>query len=47
MSTVLELDPRLSPDVRALADEVVDLRRDFHRHPELGLALPRTQAAVL
>ncbi|MGZ4677345.1 MAG: M20 metallopeptidase family protein [Acidimicrobiia bacterium] len=28
-----------------LAD-VVALRRDLHRHPELGLDLPRTQAAV-
>jgi amidohydrolase len=26
---------------------VVDLRRTLHRHPELGLDLPRTQAAVL
>lgn len=46
MSTVLELDPRLSPDVKALADEVVDLRRDFHRHPELLFDLPRTSAKV-
>ena len=27
--------------------EVVDLRRRIHRHPELGLQLPRTQQAVL
>jgi len=46
MSTVLELDPRLSPDVRALADEVVALRRDFHRHPELLFDLPYTSGRV-
>jgi amidohydrolase len=46
MSTVLELDPRLSPDVRALADEVVALRRDFHRHPELLFDLPYTSGKV-
>ncbi|MGY9073600.1 MAG: M20 metallopeptidase family protein [Acidimicrobiales bacterium] len=26
---------------------LVDLRRELHRHPELGLNLPKTQAAVL
>ena len=37
--------------LRAAADEqlpaAIELRRDLHRHPELGLDLPRTQAAVL
>ena len=28
-------------------DEVVAMRRDLHRHPELGLHLPRTQSAVV
>ncbi|RBY82462.1 amidohydrolase [Geodermatophilus sp. TF02-6] len=32
---------------RADADRTVDLRRRLHRHPEIGLHLPRTQAAVL
>src|SRR5258706_10380483 len=27
--------------------DAVDLRRRIHRHPELGLELPRTQAAVV
>lgn len=27
--------------------DAVELRRDLHRHPELGVDLPRTQAAVL
>ncbi|HEX6236151.1 MAG TPA: M20 family metallopeptidase [Acidimicrobiales bacterium] len=31
----------------ALLDDVVSLRRDLHRRPELGLDLPRTQARVL
>ncbi len=30
-----------------LLPDVVELRRTLHRHPELGLDLPRTQAAVL
>jgi amidohydrolase len=46
VSTVLELDPRLSPEVRALADEVVALRRDFHRHPELLFDLPYTSGRI-
>jgi len=32
---------------RDLLDGVVDLRRRLHRHPEVGLDLPRTQAAVV
>lgn len=30
-----------------ILDELVALRRQIHRHPEVGLHLPRTQAAVL
>jgi amidohydrolase len=29
------------------ADRTIDLRRRLHRHPEIGLQLPQTQAAVL
>src|SRR6476660_3333155 len=29
------------------ADRTIDLRRRLHRHPEIGLQLPRTQATVL
>lgn len=32
---------------RSVLPGVVELRRDLHRHPELGTELPRTQAAVL
>jgi len=34
-------------DAQELKREVVRLRRAIHRHPELGLHLPRTQAAVV
>ncbi len=37
----------LSDAAREVLGDVVALRRDLHRHPELGLDLPRTQAAVL
>ena len=46
MSTVLELDPRLSSEVKAQADEIVALRRDFHQHPELLFDLPYTSGKV-
>jgi hippurate hydrolase len=34
-------------DAQELQPGVVRLRRAIHRHPELGLRLPRTQAAIL
>jgi len=34
-------------DAQELQPDVVRLRRAIHRHPELGLQLPRTQAAVI
>jgi hippurate hydrolase len=34
-------------EARQLLDDTIELRRRIHRHPELGLSLPRTQAAVL
>ena len=34
-------------EAKAMLDETIHLRRRIHRHPELGLTLPRTQAAVL
>ncbi|SNS75999.1 hippurate hydrolase [Asanoa hainanensis] len=37
----------LRDDAAALQDDLVRLRRDLHRHPEVGLDLPRTQRAVL
>ncbi|WP_026535539.1 M20 metallopeptidase family protein [Arthrobacter sp. H14] len=36
--------PREAQDI---ADELIALRRDLHRHPELGNQLPETQARVL
>jgi hippurate hydrolase len=37
----------LLDEARTLLDDVIDLRRRVHRHPEIGLHLPRTQEAVL
>jgi hippurate hydrolase len=37
----------LLDEARGLLDETVDLRRRIHRHPEIGLTLPRTQQTVL
>jgi hippurate hydrolase len=37
----------LHDDARELGDDLARLRRDLHQDPELGLHLPRTQAAVL
>lgn len=34
-------------EARAVLPGVIELRREMHLHPELGLELPRTQAAVL
>ncbi len=37
----------LLAEAEALLADAVQLRRELHRHPELGLDLPRTQDAVL
>ncbi|SHN47268.1 M20 metallopeptidase family protein [Cryptosporangium aurantiacum] len=37
----------LLTDAADLRDDLVALRRDLHRHPELGLSLPRTQERLL
>ena len=42
MSLVEVLD-----EARGVVDDAIQLRRRIHRHPEIGLAVPRTQAAVL
>lgn len=34
-------------EARSVVDDAIQLRRRIHRHPEIGLTLPRTQAAVL
>jgi len=34
-------------EAKEMLDDTIRLRRRIHRHPELGLTLPRTQAAVL
>ena len=34
-------------DAAAIQGDLVELRKALHRHPEVGLALPRTQERVL
>lgn len=41
------VDGALLGDARAMLPEIVELRRDLHRVPEVGLELPQTQATVL
>jgi amidohydrolase len=43
----MTLDDRLRNDADELAPAMTELRHDLHRHPEIGLDLPRTQQAVL
>lgn len=38
---------KILEDARELRGDIVQLRHDLHRHPELGLELPRTQEKVL
>ncbi len=40
-------DRALLDEARVLLPDVVELRRDLHRIPEVGLALPRTQERLL
>jgi len=40
------LDQDIVRDIETLAPQVVDWRRDFHRHPELAFKEQRTSAAV-
>jgi hippurate hydrolase len=42
MSLVEVLD-----DAKSVLDDTIQLRRRIHRHPEIGLTLPRTQATIL
>jgi amidohydrolase len=42
MSLVEVLD-----DAKGVLDDTIALRRRIHRHPEIGLTLPRTQATIL
>ena len=47
MSTPSRPRPAVRPSVRRLAAELVALRRDLHRHPELSWQERRTQEVVL
>ena len=37
----------LLDDAKTVLDDAIQLRRRIHHHPEIGLSVPRTQAAVL
>ena len=41
------LPTSLLDEARGLLDDTIELRRRIHRHPEIGLTLPRTQQVVL
>ncbi|HJP10165.1 MAG TPA: hypothetical protein QGF27_09085, partial [Arenicellales bacterium] len=41
------MDQQLLNDARGLQTRTVAMRREIHRHPELGLELPRTRETVL
>ena len=47
MTTAVPSSDALHAEAGALLDDVVALRRDLHRRPELGLDLPETQERVL
>jgi len=47
MEVTVSFDDALRDDAQALAPELVELRRQLHRHPEVGLRLPQTQRIVL
>ena len=40
------MSPKVRPEVESVLPEVLELRRDFHRHPELGFEEVRTSARV-
>jgi amidohydrolase len=41
------IQAHLLDEARGVLDETIELRRRIHRHPEIGLTLPRTQQVVL
>ncbi len=38
--------PKFRPEIQQLEKEIIALRRDFHRHPELGFEVQRTAGVV-
>jgi len=47
MATVPTVTEDLLAEAEGLGDLMVELRRDLHRHPELGLDNPRTQQRIV
>ena len=40
------MDMHLSEQIQSCRDELIALRRDFHRHPELGFEEHRTAGVI-
>jgi len=40
------MTPKIRPEIKKLEKEIIALRRDFHRHPELGFEVQRTAGVV-
>jgi amidohydrolase len=38
--------PKIRPEIQKLEKEIITLRRDFHRHPELGFEVQRTAGVI-
>src|SRR5262245_9608238 len=47
MSKMSQNPEGLVDEARKLLPEVVRLRREIHRHPEVGITLPHTQGAII
>src|SRR5215470_7236363 len=43
----IETTPALAARVDEISDDIIALRRELHRDPEIGLHLPRTQRRIL
>lgn len=40
------MTPKIRPEIQKFEEEIIALRRDFHRHPELGFDVQRTAGIV-
>jgi hippurate hydrolase len=47
IAMTIETTSAFAANVDGIRDEIIALRRELHRDPEIGLALPRTQRRVL
>jgi len=47
IAMTIETTPALAARVDEISDDIIALRRELHRDPEIGLHLPRTQRRIL